>query len=58
VVRKKAEIFKRSNGEEDGERKYGTKKTREEMEGEMSMKGKEERRNKKKKEAREGEGTG
>jgi len=50
VARKKAEIFKTSNGEEEGERKYGNKKTREEREGEMSMKGKEERRNRKKKE--------
>ena len=36
---KEAEIFKRSNGEEE-ERKYGNKKTREEIEGEMSVNGK------------------
>jgi len=40
VTFKKAEIFKRRNGEEEEERKYGNKKTREEMEREMSMKGK------------------
>jgi len=60
VTRKKAEIFKRSNGEEERERKYSNKKTKEEMEGEMSMKGKEERRSKKKRREEKrsvGEGT-